>query len=98
MNPDGSIAGAGDWEAQTRLVFQNLGAALDAAGAGWNDVVKLTIFVTDVTEMPTVRRVRDEFVNMAQPPTSTLVQVVSLFPPEVLIEVEAVAAINPASP
>jgi enamine deaminase RidA (YjgF/YER057c/UK114 family) len=82
------------WEAQTRLAFSNVGRALEAGGAGWSDVVKLTIFVVDTTSLVTVREVRDEFVNTASPPTSSLVQVAGLFRPDVLIEVEAVAAIT----
>jgi enamine deaminase RidA (YjgF/YER057c/UK114 family) len=79
------------WEAQTRLAFENTGRALRAAGAGWSDVVKLTIYVVELSELPTIRRVRDEFVDTAAPPTSSLVQVAALFDPDVLLEVEAVA-------
>jgi enamine deaminase RidA (YjgF/YER057c/UK114 family) len=86
---DGTLAEG--WEEQTRTAFANVGRALRAAGAGWPDVVKLTIFVVDVSELATIRAVRDEFVNTASPPTSSLVQVAGLFRPDVLIEVEAVA-------
>jgi enamine deaminase RidA (YjgF/YER057c/UK114 family) len=79
------------FEAQTRLVFENVGRALAAQGAGWPDVVKLTYFVTGLEEVATVRSVRDEFVATSEPPTSSLVQVAGLFRPELLIEVEAVA-------
>lgn len=90
-----AVDAAGDvpegWEAQTRLVFENLGRALAAQGAGWVDVVKLTYFVTGVEEIAVVRSVRDEFVDTARPPASSLVQVAGLFRPDLLIEVEAVA-------
>jgi enamine deaminase RidA (YjgF/YER057c/UK114 family) len=79
------------WEAQTRLVFENVERALEAQGAGWTDVVKLAYFVTSVEEIGTVRAVRDEFVETSRPPTSTLVQVAGLFRPDLLVEVEAVA-------
>lgn len=79
------------WEAQTRLVFEHLGVALSAQGAGWADVVKLTFYVTSVEEVATVRSVRDEHVDTARPPTSSLVQVAGLVRPDLLIEVEAVA-------
>jgi enamine deaminase RidA (YjgF/YER057c/UK114 family) len=79
------------WEAQTRLAFQNTGRALRAAGAAWADVVKLTIYVVELTELPLIRRIRDEFVDTDAPPTSSLVQVAALFDPNVLLEVEAVA-------
>ena len=90
---DGTMAPAGDWEAQTRLAFQNVGHALAAGGATWPDVVKLTIFVVDIAGLPTIRAVRDEFVDVRRPPTSSLVQVAGLFLPDVLIEVEAVACV-----
>jgi enamine deaminase RidA (YjgF/YER057c/UK114 family) len=91
MDAERNIVAAGDWERQTRAVFENLERALRAAGAGWPDVVKLTLFVLDVTALETIRVVRDEFVDTTNPPTSSLVQVAGLFHPEVLIEVEAVA-------
>ena len=88
---DGTVAPAGDWEAQARLVFENVGHALAAGDATWADVVKLTIFVVDVSELTTIRAIRDEFVDTARPPTSSLVQVAGLVRPDLLIEVEAVA-------
>jgi len=90
---DGTMAPAGDWEAQTRLAFQNVGHALKAGGATWADVVKLTIFVVDIAGLPTIRVVRDEFVDVQRPPTSSLVQVAGLILPELLLEVEAVACV-----
>ncbi len=89
MGTDGTVPEG--WEAQTRLVFENLGRALAAQGAGWPDVVKLTYFVTSVDEITTVRSVRDEFVDTERPPASSLVQVAGLFRPGLLVEVEAVA-------
>ena len=91
MDADRNVVAAGDWEGQTRAVFENLERALRAGGAGWRDVVKLTIYVVDVGELDTIRAVRDEFVDTASPPTSSLVKVAGLFHPDVLIEVEAVA-------
>lgn len=90
---DGSVADG--LEAQTRLAFEHVGRALAAAGAGWGDVVKLTFFVVAVDELATVRRVRDDFIDRAAPPTSSLVQVAGLFRPELLVELEAVAALAP---
>jgi enamine deaminase RidA (YjgF/YER057c/UK114 family) len=90
---DGTMAPADDWEAQTRLAFKNVGHALAAGGAAWADAVKLTIFVVDLAGLPTIRSVRDEFVDLERPPTSSLVQVAALFHPDVLIEVEAVACV-----
>jgi enamine deaminase RidA (YjgF/YER057c/UK114 family) len=74
--------------------MRNVGAALEAGGAAWSDVFKLTIYVTDTAELATVRAVRDEFVDLARPPTSSLVRVVGLVRPDFLIEIEAVAAVG----
>ncbi|GGN66168.1 hypothetical protein GCM10010112_28290 [Actinoplanes lobatus] len=91
IDADGTIPDG--WEAQTRLVFRNLGEVLASAGATWADVVKLTWFVTDTTDLATIRKVRDEFVDVTRPPASSLVQVAGLFRPGLLVEVEAVAAV-----
>jgi enamine deaminase RidA (YjgF/YER057c/UK114 family) len=90
----GQIADGDGWEQQARGVFENVGAALATGGATWNDVFKLTIFVVDVSEIGTIRRVRDEFVDPLRPPTSSLVRVAGLVRPELLLEVEAVAAVS----
>jgi enamine deaminase RidA (YjgF/YER057c/UK114 family) len=93
LDADGNLVGEGDMEAQTRQVFANLDAALKAAGATWADVVKLNLFLTDITGLPVIRQVRDQYVDTANPPASTAVQVVGLFRPEALVEIEAYAVI-----
>jgi enamine deaminase RidA (YjgF/YER057c/UK114 family) len=90
VDADGNVSGDG-WEEQTRQTFANVGRALRAAGADWPDVVKLTYFVVDVSDVEAIRSVRDEFVVTERPPTSSLVQVAGLVRPGALIEVEAVA-------
>lgn len=91
--PDGTFVGEDDPQAQAEQVFRNLQSALEAAGGDFSHVVKLTFYFTDVGHLPIYREVRDRFINIAQPPASTAVEVRSLFRPECLIEVEAVAAI-----
>ena len=91
LDAAGELVGAGDFAAQARQVFKNLTAALEAAGAGWSDVVKLGYFVRDVGEMPAARRIRDEYVDTERPPASTLIEVSSLFRDDVLIEIDAIA-------
>jgi enamine deaminase RidA (YjgF/YER057c/UK114 family) len=88
---DGTAAPPGDMAVQARQCFENVGRALEAAGAGWGDVVKLTYFVTDVSRVPEIRAVRDTFVDTERPPASSLVQVARLVLPDAMIEVEAVA-------
>ena len=93
---DGNVVGRDDVEAQARQVFANLGTALVAAGTDLAHVVKLTVFLTDIGDVSTVRRVRNEFVDPASPPASTLVQVVALVDPALKIEVEALAVVEDA--
>ena len=89
----GQLATGGGWEEQTREVFRNVGSALETGGATWGHVFKLTIFVVDMSELATIRRVRNEFVDVTRPPTSSLVRVAGLVRPQLLLEVEAVAAV-----
>ena len=91
LDVDGALPADAGWDGQARLAFANVGRALETAGAGWRDVVKLTIYVVDMSALPTIRAVRDELVDTATPPTSSLVQVAGLFRRDLLIEVEAVA-------
>jgi enamine deaminase RidA (YjgF/YER057c/UK114 family) len=87
----GGLVGAGDFEAQARQTFSNIKAGLEAVGLNFSHVVKINLFVLDVSNLPTLRRVRDEFVNLEHPPASTLVQVAALFRPEFLFEADAIA-------
>jgi reactive intermediate/imine deaminase len=91
LDATGELVGAGDFAAQVRQVFENLTAALAAADASWDDVVKLDYFVRDVTQVAALRTIRDEYVNTDRPPASTLVEVSRLFRDDVLVEIEAVA-------
>jgi reactive intermediate/imine deaminase len=94
LDADGAVVGSGDMAAQARQVFRNLGAVLEAAGASFADVLKLTYFVRDIGSVAAIRAVRDEFVDVSHPPASTLVEVSRLFMPELLIEIEAVATVR----
>jgi enamine deaminase RidA (YjgF/YER057c/UK114 family) len=98
LDPSGAIVGPGDIRAQARQVFDNLRAALQAVGAGFEHVVKLTYYLVDATQLPVVREVRDQYLNTQQPPASTAVEVRRLVQDELLIEVEAVAVIASFQP
>jgi len=91
----GALVGGTDFRAQVKQVFENLQAGLAAAGAGFADVVKLNYYVVNVEYVPILREVRDQYVNTAAPPASTLVEVRHLFRSDVLLEVEAIAAVRP---
>lgn len=93
LDADGRVVGSGDARAQTRQVFHNLQMALAAAGARMADLVKLTVFLTDLADLAAFREVRDEFVDPWRPPASSLVQVSGLVHPDFRIEIEAVAAV-----
>src|SRR5512146_962721 len=95
MDAQGQLVGKGDLHAQTKQVFENLKTALTAAGATFDDVVKITWYVKGYNPslLPTLRDVRDEYVRKEAPPTSTLVGVTSLFQEDYLLEVDAVAVI-----
>jgi enamine deaminase RidA (YjgF/YER057c/UK114 family) len=92
-DPSGQLVGKGDLKAQTEQVFANLKTALAAAGATFNDVVKITWYVKNYKseDLSALRGIRDKYVNSAEPPASTLVGVASLFQDDYLIEVDAIA-------
>lgn len=94
----GKLVGGGDMKAQATQVFENIKASLAAAGATFDDVVKLNWYIRDFKPeyLGVIREVRDRYINKAHPPASTLVGVAALFREGYLLEVEAVAAI-PAS-
>jgi reactive intermediate/imine deaminase len=91
LDAEGELVGAGEPGAQARQVFENLTRALEAAGASWSKVVKLNYFLRDVSQIALVREIRNEYVDIARPPASTLVEVSGLFRDDVLIEIDAVA-------
>ncbi len=92
VDSDGRLVGGDDVVAQARQAFANLGAVLAAAGAGFADVAKVTIFLTDVDDRSKINPVRQEVFGPARP-ASTLVEVSRLAIPGAKIEVEAVAAL-----
>lgn len=96
LDTENNVVGVGDFAAQARQAFENVRLALAAVGLTFAHVVKLQMFLTDISHLPLIRDVRDEFVNTANPPASTTVQVAALFHPDVLFEVDAIA-IAPAA-
>jgi 2-iminobutanoate/2-iminopropanoate deaminase len=92
VDADGKLVGGDDVVAQTRQVLENLGRVLQAAGCGSEDVVKVTIFLTDVDDRPRINPLRQEFFGATRP-ASTLVEVARLAVPGAKVEIEAVALI-----
>ena len=89
----GNLVGKDDLKAQTQQVFLNLKAALAAVGADFSHVVKFTYFMLDISQIAVVREVRNQYINVNQPPASSAIEVRKLFRDDVLIEIEAVAAV-----
>jgi enamine deaminase RidA (YjgF/YER057c/UK114 family) len=86
-----NIVGLHDFRAQAEQVFENIKAALASVGADFTHVVKLNMYVVDMSQLPVLSEVRDRYVNLQNPPTSTLVEVRRLAREEILLEIEAVA-------
>ncbi len=93
LDSAGSVVGPGDFRRQVQQVFENLEAAVEAAGGSFRDVIKLNTFVLDCSQLAEFRAVRDQYIDLESPPASTTVQVSRLFRPEFLVEVEAVAVV-----
>jgi enamine deaminase RidA (YjgF/YER057c/UK114 family) len=96
MNTAGEVVGKGDLAAQTEQVYTNLGHALAAAGAKLSDVFKIVTYVVGITpdKVAAVRGARAKFVGDGPFPASTMVGVTGLVHPDLLIEIEAIAAID----
>ena len=84
---------AGDFRAQCKRAFENLGAALASVGAGFGDVVKINNYLVDMTHIGIFREVRDAFLDTKRPPASTTVAISQLARPGALFEIEAVAVL-----
>ncbi|KLD79512.1 RidA family protein [Xanthomonas hyacinthi] len=97
MLPDGSVAGPG-LEAQLVQVFENLKVTLTAADTDFGSVARLTIYVREYRpeQLVAIRAIRDRYVDPGRPPASALIGVATLFHPDVLVEVDAVAALPPS--
>ena len=87
------VVGVGDMAAQTEQVFSNLQAALAAAGATFADVVKMTTYVTDMGQAPVIRAIRARYFGETLP-ASTLVGVTALAHPDLMVEIEVIAAVS----
>ena len=92
IDTEGNLVGPGDLRAQTRQVFENLKAILEANGATFADAVKIGTYLTTLDDLAGMREVRSEYLT-AEPPASTAVQVVALVVPEALIEIDLVAVV-----
>ena len=93
LAPDFALVGEDDLEAQTRAAMENLKVAMDAAGVGWDDVVRRTIYTLHPTEYETITRAIDGVTGGAEHPAQTIVGVTGLAVPGLLIEIECTAVL-----
>ena len=90
--PDGTIAGIGDIETQTRQVCENIKSAVEAAGGTLGDVCRVDVYVRNMEHFDAIHKVRREY--FAPPlPASTMVEVTKMVSPEYLIEINAIAVV-----
>lgn len=93
LDPDFNIVGGNDLGAQTKAAMRNLEQAMDAAGVGWDDIVRRTIYTLHPTEYETINAAIDEVMGGAGQPAQTLIGVTGLAVPGLLIEIEATASV-----
>ncbi|WP_327066039.1 RidA family protein [Kitasatospora sp. NBC_01250] len=93
LDEHGELVGVGDPAAQAEQVFENIRRCLVAAGAGFDDVLKLTFFLTDLAHLPAIRAARDAVFDAERLPTCSALVVAALVRPEFLFEIEALAVV-----
>ena len=89
----GVVLHRGDIRAQTRMICENLKATVEAAGGTLQDLVSVTVFVTDIMQFDAIHEVRRQYFA-SEPPASTMVEVTRLVHADMLIEINAVAALR----
>jgi 2-iminobutanoate/2-iminopropanoate deaminase len=92
MDAEGNLVGEGDLETQTRKVMENMEKVLEAGGTGFSNVLKTTVYMTDITQRKVPDTVRREYFG-ERPPASTILEVTALTAPGIDIEIEAIAAV-----
>jgi enamine deaminase RidA (YjgF/YER057c/UK114 family) len=97
LDEKGQLVGRGDLAAQVRKAFENLTLALAAAGATLDDLVKTTTYVVGYKpeQLAVIREARSHYLPKKTPPANTLVGIEKLFLDDVLIEIEAIAVVDP---
>jgi enamine deaminase RidA (YjgF/YER057c/UK114 family) len=92
LDRDGTLVGAGDFEAQAVQVFENLSVALESAGATFGDIVRLGSYLTDMSNLGVLRDVRLRYLSEPYPAATAVAATLAM--PELLIEVDAIAMID----
>jgi reactive intermediate/imine deaminase len=96
VDENAQLVGEGDFDAQAEQTFRNLQRVLEAGGSSLANVVKVTIFLTDMSSFEKIVELRGKW--FAPPyPADTIVEVSSLAFPELMIEIEAIAVVDEAA-
>ena len=90
ISESGELVGVGDFDAQAQATFESLQRTLQAGGSDLSHVVKVTIYLTDMTHFEKIVALREQWFT-APYPADTIVEVSSLALPELMIEIEAIA-------
>ena len=93
INESGELVGVGDFDAQAEATFQSLERTLKAAGSDLSKVIKVTIFLTDMTNFEKIVDLRGKWFTEPYP-ADTIIEVKSLAMPELMIEIEAIATVD----
>lgn len=93
--PDGTIAGIGDVEIQTRQVIENIKSALEEAGGSLEDVCRVDVYVRNIEHFDLIHKVRREYFKPPLP-ASTMVEITKMTSPDYLIEINAIAVLPQA--
>lgn len=96
IDGNGQIVGRGDFDAQADQAFRNLDRALRAGGSSLRTVIKVTIYLTDMGQFSKIVELRGKWFT-APYPADTIVEVSSLYSPEAMIEIEAIAVRDEAA-
>lgn len=93
LDHTGAVIGPGDAAAQTEATLENLKRVLEAGGATLDDVARLTVYLTDMADLPAIQEVRARYFP-SDPPVSSTIGISSLVNPELVVEIDAVAVVD----
>jgi len=92
LDAEGRLVGGDDAVKQTRQIFENMKRILAAAGAGFADVLRVTVYLTDIADRARINPVRQEYFGKTRP-ASTLIEVSAFVVPGMKVEIEAVVGL-----
>jgi reactive intermediate/imine deaminase len=92
LDSKGNLVGENDFSAQAKQALDNLVAMLEASGGRMEDLMMITVFLRHMSDRPTFAKIRDAYFRQ-NPPASTVVEIGRLFMDEILVEINAIAAL-----